>query len=263
MKKIMVIGYGAMAQYVLANLPSDISLGYLLVKPEKVEQTQSIVGDLVQVIGSVAELQGQPDIVVEMAGQSGLKQHLLDLLALGLDVGVISVGAFADREFEAKVKQTALDYQCKVHVLSGAVAGMDGLVAAKLAGLDQVIYQGRKPPQGWQGSYAESLIDLNDIEEATTFFKGTAREAATLFPANSNVAATIALAGIGMDATMVELIADPFSEYNQHKIRAYGAFGEMDIAMQGFPLPDNPKTSMLAALSVLKYCHQLTAEILI
>ncbi|MGL4673777.1 MAG: aspartate dehydrogenase, partial [Wohlfahrtiimonas sp.] len=153
-----------------------------------------------------------------------------------------------------KVKQSAIDHQCKVHILAGAVAGMDGLAAAKLAGLDQVIYQGRKPPQGWQGSYAESLIDLNNIHEPTIFFKGTAREAATLFPANSNVAATIALAGIGMDATTVELIADPAIQQNQHQIRACGTFGEMDITMQGFPLPDNPKTSMLAALSVLKYC---------
>ena len=263
MKKIMVIGYGAMAQYVLANLPSDLSLGYLLVKPEKVEVIQNMVGDAVQVISSVAELQGKPDIVVEMAGQSGLKQHLVDLLVLGLDVGVISVGAFADHDFEVKVKQSALEHHCKVYILAGAVAGMDGLAAAKLAGLDQVIYQGRKPAQGWQGSHAETLIDLNNIHEPTAFFKGTAREAATLFPANSNVAATIALASIGMDATLVELIADPLSERNQHNIQAKGAFGEMNITMQGLPLPDNPKTSMLAALSVLKYCHQSAEYIVI
>ncbi len=256
MKKIMVIGYGAMAQYVLANLPSDLSLGYLLVKPEKVEPIQNIVGDSVQVIGRVSELQGKPDIVVEMAGQLAVKQHLLEILALSLDVGVISVGAFADSNFETKVKQSALDYQCKVHILSGAVAGMDGLAAAKIAGLTEVIYQGRKPSQGWKGSYAESLVDLDSIQEPVTFFQGTAREAATLFPANSNVAATIALAGIGMDKTTVELIADPNIVSNQHQIHAYGAFGEMNISMQGLPLQDNPKTSMLAALSVLQFCQK-------
>ncbi|GAA5099208.1 aspartate dehydrogenase [Wohlfahrtiimonas larvae] len=255
MKKIMVIGYGAMAQYVVANLPSDLSLGYLLVKPERVKQIQNIMSDSVQVISCVSELQGKPDIVVEMAGQAGVKQHLLDLLALGLDVGVISVGAFADSDFEAKVKQAEIDHRCQAYLLTGAVAGMDGLAAAKLAGLDQVIYQGRKPPEGWRGSHAESLIDLSNIQEATTFFKGTAREAATLFPANSNVAATIALAGIGMDATVVELIADPLSERNQHNIQVKGVFGEMKITMQGLPLPNNPKTSMLAALSVLQFCQ--------
>lgn len=263
MKKIMVIGYGAMAQYVLANLPSDLSLGYLLVKPEKVVHTQKVVGDAVQVISSVAELQGTPDIVVEMAGQSGLKQHLLEILALGLDVGVISVGAFADSEFEANVQQSALDHQCKVHILAGAVAGMDGLAAAQLAGLTDVVYQGRKPPQGWQGSHAESVIDLDRIQAATTFFKGSAREAATLFPANSNVAATIALAGVGMDNTRVELVADPTIMSNQHHIKIKGAFGAMTITMEGLPLPDNPKTSMLAALSVLQFCHQCSAPIVL
>lgn len=263
MKKIMVIGYGAMAQYVLANLPSDLSLGYLLVKPEKVEQTQKIVGDAVQVMGHVSELQGKPDIVVEMAGQLGLKQHLLEILALGLDVGVISVGAFADSDFELKARQSALVNQCQIHILAGAVTGMDGLAAAKMAGLDKVIYRGKKPSEGWMGSPAESLVDLDGLIEPTTFFKGSAREAAMLFPANSNVAATIALAGIGMDETQVELIADPTTVKNQHSIQAEGAFGEMDITIQGLPLKENPRTSMLAALSVLQYCHNHTAPIVL
>lgn len=254
----MVIGYGAMAKNVLANLPSDISLGYLLVKPEKVVQTQKLLGDSVQVISKVSQLIGQPDLVVEMAGQSGLKQHIVDVLAKGLDIGVISVGAFADANFEADVRQMAKNHCCQVHILSGAVAGMDGLSAAKIAGLTSVVYQGRKPPQSWQGSPAESLIDLSMIKEPTIFFKGTAREAAQMFPANANVAATIGLSGIGMDHTLVELIADPTIERNQHHIQVVGEFGEMIITMAGMPLADNPKTSMLAALSVAHYCHQLT-----
>lgn len=263
MKKIMVIGYGAMAKNVLVNLPSDISLGYLLVRPEKVAIIQKEVGDSVQVIGSVAELNGQPDMVVEMAGQAGLKQHIFAVLEKGLNIGVISAGAFADAEFEAKVKLTAQKYNSQVHVLAGAVAGIDGLASAKVAGLTEVIYQGRKPPKGWKGSPADNLVDLDVLTEPTVFFKGSAREAAAMFPQNANVAATIALAGTGMDDTIVELIADPTIDRNQHYMVARGTFGQMSMTMQGVTLPDNPKTSMLAALSVTRFCRNLSDGIIL
>ena len=86
-------------------------------------------------------------------------------------------------------------------------------------------------------------------------FTGTAREAAMKFPANANVAATIALAGLGMDETMVELTVDPTINKNKHTIVAEGGFGQMTIELVGVPLPSNPKTSTLAALSVIRACR--------
>ncbi len=259
----MVIGYGAMAKHVIANLPSDVSLGYLLVKPEKVAAVQAEVGTDVKVIGRVDELNGVPDVVIEMAGQAGLKQHALGVLAKGLDLGVISIGAFSDAEFEANVKKIAKENDSKVYILSGAIAGIDGLSAAKEAGLTKVIYQGVKSSKSWKGTPAEKLVNLDELTEATVFFTGTAREAASMFPANANVAATIALAGVGMDKTQVELIADPNTTKNQHLLKAYGAFGEMEVTMAGKTLAENSKTSMLAALSVLNFCRQLTATIVV
>lgn len=263
MKKIMVIGYGAMAQTVLPTLPQDVKLGWVVVMPEDIAATQKQVGPDVEVVSRVADIKGRPDRVIEMAGQMGLRAHIFDLIEKGLDIGVISVGTFADEAFTEKVRLEAKKHNARIYILSGAIAGIDGLASAKEAGLDSVVYQGRKNPRSWKGSHAETLIDLDSLTEATRFFSGNAREAATLFPANANVAATLALAGVGMTQTEVELIADPEMNRNQHKIIARGTFGEMEIVMMGVPLENNPKTSMLAALSVARFCRQLDEALII
>ncbi len=263
MKKIMFIGYGAMAKTVEKLLPTGTQLSWLLVTPQSVATIQAEVGESIQVISSVEDVIGEPDLVVEMSGQNGLKAHAFSVLEKAWNLGVVSVGAFADDDFYQAAQKAAQDSGCQIFILSGAVAGMDGMVAAKALGLNKVVYQGCKKPNSWAGSYAEQLVDLKNLTEKTVFFTGTAREAATLFPANANVAATIALAGVGMDKTQVELIADPDIRRNQHMIHVEGEFGEMQLTMSGIPLASNPKTSTLAALSVVRLCQQLASAVVI
>ena len=95
-------------------------------------------------------------------------------------------------------------------------------------------------------------------------YNGTAREAALLYPQNANVAAAVALAGLGFDATEVELVADPDAPGNVHEIEAEGAAGTLrHQACRASRRARNPKTSALAALSVARALLNEDATIVI
>jgi aspartate dehydrogenase len=126
-----------------------------------------------------------------------------------------------------------------------------------------VTHQIVKPPVAWKGTPADQLLDLATLTERTVFFTGTAREAAGLYPQNANATVVTALAGIGLDRTRVELVADPAFRSNGHRIMARGEFGRMDITLENNPLPTNPKSSELTALSLVRLIeHQVNVVVI-
>ena len=135
-------------------------------------------------------------------------------------------------------------------ISGGAIGGLDVLSAARLSGLLSVEYIGRKPPAAWRGTAAEKSLDLSNIREETTFFRGTAREAAGAYPQNANVAAVVALAGLGFDATRVRLVADPGAARNIHVLEVKSHCVAFTIQLEGVPSPDNPRTSLTAGYSL-------------
>nr|WP_272212304.1 aspartate dehydrogenase domain-containing protein [Marinicella sp. W31]MDC2878217.1 DUF108 domain-containing protein [Marinicella sp. W31] len=94
---------------------------------------------------------------------------------------------------------------------SGAIAGLDGLRAATEIGLDAVHLKTRKLPLSFGKSIEtdDGPVATETITEPLCIFAGTARQSIAAFPKNINVAATVALAGLGADATSVEIWADP------------------------------------------------------
>jgi aspartate dehydrogenase len=250
---VLLIGYGAISQEVLKHIgahePARITA--VLVRPARVEETRAALPDDIEVVAELDDLRTVPDLAAECAGHQAVAQHGAEILRRGIDLVVISIGSLSDRALYGELAQAAIDGRAKLLLPAGAVAGADALAAARVGGLTRVTYTSRKPPGAWKGTPAEAEHDLAAMTEETVLLEGKADEAARLYPQNANVAATIALAGAGFDDTEVRLVADPAAGGNIHQLHAEGAFGEFDIEIRGKPLPDNPKTSTLAAHSVI------------
>lgn len=248
--KIAIVGKGAIAGYLRRSLKPDVAeVAAIVVRPERLQDRPD--GDPLWV-SSVTGLPSDVSLLVDCAGHTGLAAHGAVALSQGLDVATLSIGALADQTLSEELRAAAQKGNSRLHLASGAIGALDVLRSARIGGLAKVTYTGRKPPTGWKGSPAETVLDLDNLDgTAATHFTGSARNAALQYPKNANVAAAVALAGLGFDDTQVELVADPTVSSNIHEIRAEGAFGECHFTVSGNSLPDNPRSSALAAMSIV------------
>ena len=153
----------------------------------------------------------------------------------------------------------------RIIVPSGALVGIDGVSALKQMGIKSARIASTKPPRGYKGApyVVQENIDLEAITEKTKIFAGYATEAAKAFPANVNVAATLSLAGIGPDKTWVEVWADPAANGNSHAIEVIGGYSQINATVTNTPDPSNPKSSMLAAQSIISILKKTTEPLAI
>ncbi|MBN9526131.1 MAG: aspartate dehydrogenase [Alphaproteobacteria bacterium] len=257
MLSVAMIGYGGIAATVARTLAREglgnVMLTAALMRPGRAEAARAKLGEAVALATTLPELLAhKPELVVEVAGQEPLRAYGQAVLAAGCDLLVSSIGALADDDFLKRLRDAARQGGARLLLPAGAVGGIDALAAMRLGGLAKVRYRSRKPPSAWKGTPAEAAVDLDALGEATVFYRGTARAAALDYPKNANVAATVALAGLGFEATEVELMADPAVTENIHEIEAEGQSGRFAIRLEGKPSVDNPKTSALTALSVAR-----------
>ena len=259
---LTLVGFGAIGRSLYERLQGHAGLrvGAVVVSARSVAALQAELGGAVQVGDAVPAV---TDLVLECAGHGALLAHVLPALERGVPCAVLSVGALSEPGLPERLANAARRGGTQLHLLPGAIGGVDAIAAAKLAGLDSVTYTGRKPPQGWRGTPAEDVVDLATLKAPLVILEASAREAARLYPKNANVAATISLAGLGLDATWVRLIADPGVTENIHEIDVRGAFGSMQLTMRGKPLPGNPKTSALTVLSALRFLENSVAPVTI
>lgn len=253
--RVGLIGFGAIGRLVFETLNRNELLATtvaILVRPGRVAELKATLPQSITIVSRVEELASlELDLIAECAGQEAVVQYGEAVLQLGIDLVIIATGALADDSFRSNLTSAARQSGARILIPAGAIAGIDGLNALRLGGLLHVCYTSAKPPEAWRGTLADSSLDLSRLTGPTVIFKGTARDAARLFPKNANLAATVALAGSGLDETIIMLVADPALRENVGRIEAEGKFGRLLVECRGPPAPDNPKTSAVTAFSIV------------
>ncbi|HNV86250.1 MAG TPA: DUF108 domain-containing protein [Candidatus Omnitrophota bacterium] len=251
--KVGIVGCGAIGTQLAHVIEKKFSARCRLVclndlLPEKAGLLRSILESQPSVV-SQEKLIRESDFIIEAASAKVVLPLLKKGLPLGKSVLVMSVGALlvedqAVRKLVGKGKGT-------IFLPSGAIAGLDGLLAARTGGIQWVRLTTRKPPRALEGApYVQKRgFKLAKLRNPKLIFQGSAREAVSAFPENINVAALVSLAGIGPQRTKVQIYAVPGLKRNVHEIEIVGTFGRLKVITENVPSPRNPKTSYLAMLA--------------
>lgn len=261
--RVCIAGLGAIGQVVALELDKGGIPGLKLgaVSARNKEKAQEFVRKLAQPVPVVdlGELCDYGDIVVECAPAALLSQIAEPVLARHKKLIVLSVGALLSNPH---LKQAALDGGGTILVPTGALLGLDAVLAAAEGKIHSVRMITRKPPKGLLGApfLTENNINLDNLKEPLKIFSGTAREAAKGFPANLNVAVALSLAGVGPDLTTLEIWADPTVTRNTHRIEVDSDSARLTMTIENIP-SDNPKTGVITARSVIALLRKMSAPL--
>lgn len=251
--RIVLVGFGAINRRVadvLGRVAPDVKIVAIAMPPGREPATAVPGARLISAPESLRDI--GPDMVVEAASREAVSMWGEAALMHSRTFIVSSASALADEGFFDRMHRLAISNGSRLVVSSGAVAGIDGLAAVAHAGVDMLHHEIIKPPAAWRGTPVEGLLD-GIVGAPVSLFAGTARQAGNAFPANANVAVVTATSsGIGLDAARVELVADPSVTENRHRIRASGVFGTISVEVHNKPFRDNPKSSELAALALVR-----------
>jgi len=197
-----------------------------------------------------SELIKKCDLIIESASGSVSYEIAKEALRAAKSIIVMSTGGLLDKP---DIFLIAGKSAGKLYIPSGAICGLDGLKGAMMRRVESVTLTTKKPPKGLAGApyITENKIDLDSIKDETVIFEGAAIDAVKGFPQNVNVAATLSLSGLGATKTKVRIMTSPGYTSNTHEVEITGDFGRLKTVTDNVPMPTNPKTSYLAALSAI------------
>ncbi|HDP16399.1 MAG TPA: DUF108 domain-containing protein [Candidatus Omnitrophica bacterium] len=254
MKKIGIVGCGVIgtgiAGFISKKLKGRARVVALCdVDADKARSLAKKITPVPSVTG-LDNLIRKSDLIIESAGGKVSGMIAEKAVSRKKDCLVMSTGGLLKRQGLFK---KARSKGVSIHIPSGAISGVDGLISASSGKITNVRLTTRKPIKGLIGAPYLKIkgIDINNIKKETVIYNGNAGEAVRYFPQNINVAATVSLFGIGPDRTRVRIITSPKYKRNVHELEVEGDFGRLFTRTENLPSARNPKTSRLAVFSAL------------
>lgn len=251
---IAIIGAGsigsALTRHILDKLKESVAKVRVFdIDPSK-SRALAEKYDEVIACSTLQEASLSAQLLIETASKEAVGEVMRLALKEQKDLMVLSVGGLLGNE---ELIDSMEKKQLRLILPSGAIAGIDALKAARIAGIEEIEITTRKGIASVKGApYLEkNKIDLEAAKSEQVIFSGTAGEAIKAFPKNINVSVLLSIAGVGADKTKVRIIVSPAFKTNTHQVRIKSVAGEITAITKNRPSPDNPKTSFLAALSAM------------
>ena len=259
---VAIAGLGAIGKSIASTLAKGSVPGVVLTavsakNHDKAQQFVATLGIPVKVL-SLAQLEPEADLVIECAPAALLPEIAAPFLKVQKQVIVLSVGALL---FNQNLIEMAHQEGGIIHVPTGALIGLDAMIAAAEGKIHSVRMVTRKPPNGLSGAphLLENNISVEGLTEPKKVFEGNARAAAKGFPANLNVVVALAMSGIGPENTFLEIWADPTVVRNTHSIVVDSDSAKFTMTMENIP-SENPKTGRIVAQSVIALLRKMQAS---
>lgn len=261
--RVAIAGYGAIGQSLAASLGAGIpGVALTAIASRDTERLRTALpADAAIRVVPVADLCDHAAVIIECAPAAALPSIAMPALEAGRSLIVLSCGALLDNEHLVELARAKGG---RILVPTGALLGLDAVLAAAEGKIASVTMTTRKPPGGLAGApfLAKHNIDVAAVKEPTLIFEGSAREAARGFPANVNVAVALSLAGIGPDRTRIAIWADPTVRRNTHLIEVESDAASFSMKIEGVPSA-NPRTGRMTAQSVIALLRKLRAPLAI
>ncbi len=255
MKNVGIVGCGNVASEILKSNLYGIEKIFLYdIDVEKMHLIPEIFTKYKFIFcNSIDELIEKSDIIIESASIIAAEKILSRIKSFPKkEFLILSVGGLVKK---FNMYQYLINKNYKIHVPSGAIAGTDALEAVKNVEIKRIKLKTTKPTNSLlSATYFKTNKKLYNKmlkEKTLNIFTGNVFDAIKFFPQNINVAATLAVISGKPKKVEVEIYAKKNLNKNIHEIEIISSAGKVYTRTENIPSLNNPKTSYLAALSLI------------